>query len=86
VLADLNKEESKRAVADANAQTVADSSKKVDRSFYTSSLNFKDDDFEDLKDLNQAMQKNTKVIIILMGSLFLIMGALMIYIIMRVIS
>lgn len=37
----------------------------LDKSFYTSSLNFKDDDFEQLKDLQDSIESNNKLIKVL---------------------
>lgn len=36
--------------------------KDIDKSFYTSSLGFTDDDFEQLKDINNSIKKNNKLI------------------------
>ena len=37
----------------------------LDKSFYTSSLNFKDEDFEQLKDLQDSIESNNKLIKVL---------------------
>lgn len=52
----------------------------LDKSFYTSSLNFNSDDFEDLKEMNEAMQKNNFLIKVLIGLLFGILAVIFIYI------
>ncbi len=44
----------------------------LDKSFYTSSLNFKDDDFEQLKDLQDSIESNNKLIKVLFFLLTLI--------------
>ena len=44
----------------------------MDRSFYTSSLNFKEDDFEQLKDLQDSIESNNKMIKVLFFLLFLV--------------
>ena len=46
----------------------------LDKSFYTSSLNFKEDDFEQLKDLQDSIDSNNKLIKILFILLFLIIA------------
>mgnify|MGYP006896836134 CR=1 FL=1 len=42
----------------------------LDKSFYTSSLNFKDEDFEQLKDLQESIASNNKMIKVLFFLLF----------------
>ncbi len=54
-------------------------------SFYTSSLKFKNEDFEDFEDLNQAVQTGSKMVTILLVFLFLVMAGLIAYIVMMVI-
>ena len=44
----------------------------LDRSFYTSSLNFKEDDFEQLKDIQDSIESNNKQIKALFIILFLV--------------
>lgn len=44
----------------------------LDKSFYTSSLNFKEEDFEQLKDLQESIDSNNKMIKLLFFFLFLI--------------
>ncbi len=46
----------------------------LDKSFYTSSLNFKDEDFEQLKDLQDSIDSNNKMIKVLFFLLFLIVA------------
>ncbi len=58
---------------------------KTEQTFYSKNLKFKDDDFEDLKELNKSMQKSTKMISVLLAFLFIIMAGLIIYVIMRII-
>lgn len=53
----------------------------VDKSFYTSSLNFKEEDFEQLADLNSTLKKNNGLIKIL---LFIILAAVAVGIIILV--
>ena len=44
----------------------------LDRSFYTSSLNFKEEDFEQLKDLQDSIESNNKMLKVLFFLLFLV--------------
>ena len=46
----------------------------LDKSFYTSSLNFKDEDFEQLKDLQDSIDSNNKMIKVLFFLLFLVIA------------
>lgn len=46
----------------------------LDKSFYTSSLNFKDEDFEQLKDLQDSIDNNNKMIKVLFFLLFLVIA------------
>ena len=44
----------------------------LDKSFYTSSLNFKEDDFEQLKDIQDSIESNNKLIKVLLAILFIV--------------
>lgn len=44
----------------------------LDKSFYTSSLNFKEDDFEQLKDIQDSIESNNKLIKVLFAILFIV--------------
>lgn len=44
----------------------------IDKSFFTSSLNFKDEDFEELKEINTRLQKNNSLIKFLLIILILV--------------
>ena len=55
------------------------------RSFYTSSLNFKDEDFEQLKDLQDSIDSNNKMIKVLFFLLFLIIAGVIGYVIFKLI-
>lgn len=55
----------------------------LDKSFYTSSLNFKDEDFEQLKDLQDSIESNNKMIKILFFLLFMIIAGVIGYILFK---
>lgn len=55
----------------------------LDKSFYTSSLNFKDEDFEQLKDLQDSIESNNKMIKILFFLLFLVIAGIVGYILFK---
>ena len=57
----------------------------LDRSFYTSSLNFKDEDFEQLKDLQDSINSNNKMIKVLFFLLFLIIAGVAGYVVFKLI-
>lgn len=48
----------------------------MDKSFYSSSMNFKDEDFEQLKDLQDSIDSNNKLIKVLFFILFLIIAGI----------
>lgn len=56
----------------------------LDRSFYTSSLNFKDEDFDQLKDLQDSIESNNKMIKILFFFLFIIVAGVIGFIVFKV--
>lgn len=56
----------------------------LDKSFYTSSLNFKDEDFEQLKDLQDSIDSNNKLIKVLFFLLFLIIAGIIGYIVYKI--
>lgn len=56
----------------------------LDKSFYTSSLNFKDEDFEQLKDLQDSIESNNKLIKVLFFLLFLIVAGIIGYIVYKI--
>ena len=56
----------------------------LDRSFYTSSLNFKDDDFEQLKDLQDSIESNNKMIKILFLLLFVFICVVIGYVLYKI--
>lgn len=55
----------------------------LDKSFYTSSLNFKDEDFEQLKDLQDSIASNNKMIKVLFFLLFLVIAGAAGYIVFK---
>lgn len=57
-------EEEKKADKEENEE--------VDRSFYTSSLNFKNKDFEQLKDINNSIKKNNTLIKFMLAILIIV--------------
>lgn len=71
-----------QTVSDLKVEKVEKEDKTIDldKSFYTSSLNFNSDDFEDLKEMNETMQKNNFLIKILIGLLFATLAVILIYV------
>ena len=57
----------------------------LDKSFYTSSLNFKEEDFEQLKDLQDSIDNNNKMIKVLFFLLFLVIAGVVGFVIFRLI-
>ena len=55
----------------------------LDKSFYTSSLNFKDEDFEQLKDLQDSIKNNNKMIKVLFFLLFIIIAVVLGYMLFK---
>ncbi len=55
----------------------------LDKSFYTSSLNFKEEDFEQLKDLQDSIDSNNKMIKLLFFLLFLVIAGVVGFIIFK---
>lgn len=55
----------------------------LDRSFYTSSLNFKEEDFEQLKDLQDSIDSNNKMIKVLFFLLFLVIAGVVGFLIFK---
>lgn len=55
-----------------NQQNKEEEKNDIDKSFYTSSLSFKDDDFDELKDINVALKKNNILIKVLLVILLII--------------
>lgn len=58
----------------------------LDKSFYTSSLNFKDEDFEQLKDLQESIASNNKMIKVLFFLLFVVIAVVIGYILFKFIG
>lgn len=58
----------------------------LDKSFYTSSLNFKEEDFEQLKDLQDSIDSNNKMIKVLFVLLFIIISAIITFIVLKFIK
>lgn len=58
----------------------------LDKSFYTSSLNFKEEDFEQLKDLQDSIDSNNKMIKVLFFLLFMVISAVVGFIIYKFIA
>ena len=57
----------------------------LDKSFYTSSLNFKEEDFEQLKDLQDSIDSNNRMIKILFFLLFLVIAGVVGFVIFKLI-
>lgn len=55
----------------------------LDKSFYTSSLNFRDEDFEQLKDLQNSIDSNNKMIKILFFLVFFVIAGVVGFIIFK---
>lgn len=53
-------------------KTESDDTTEIDKSFYTASMNFKDEDFEDLKDINKNLKKNNSLIKSLLGAIVIV--------------
>ena len=58
----------------------------LDKSFYTSSLNFKEDDFEQLKDIQDSIDSNNKLIKVLFALLFLVILAVIGFVVFKFIK
>ena len=58
----------------------------LDKSFYTSSLNFKDEDFEQLKDLQDSIESNNKLIKVLFFLFTLVVLGIVGFILYKVIA
>lgn len=61
----------------------ADSDDNLDKSFYTSSLNFKEDDFEHLKDIQDSIDSNNKMIKVLFSLLVIVILAVIGFVIFK---
>lgn len=72
------------AEAKDNYKDVSDDDN-LDKSFYTSSLNFKDDDFEQLKEIQDSIESNNKMIKVLFYCLFFIIFVIVGYFIIKII-
>lgn len=57
----------------------------IDKSFYTSGLGFKEEDFEQLKDIQDSIESNNKLIKFLFFVLFLIIAGVLIFILYKLI-
>lgn len=55
----------------------------LDKSFYTSSLNFKEDDFEQLKDIQDSIDNNNKMIKVLFILLFIVISIVCAFIVFK---
>lgn len=58
-----------------------DTTRGLDRSFFTSSLSFKDDDFEQIAELNNNIKKNNVLIKVLVFIILLIITAIVIFLV-----
>lgn len=70
-------------VQEAKENYVAKDDDGLDKSFYTSSLNFKDEDFEQLKDLQESIASNNKMIKVLFFLLFVVIAVVLGYILFK---
>jgi len=61
----------------------SDSDDNLDKSFYTSSLNFKEDDFEHLKDIQDSIDSNNKMIKVLFSLLVIVILAVIGFVIFK---
>lgn len=55
----------------------------LDKSFYTSSLNFKEEDFEELKEINNTLKKNNTLIKVLLTFLVLIIISIIVFVVIN---
>ena len=62
---------------------VKEETEEIDKSFYTSSLGFTSNDFEELKDINTNLQKDNKVIKVLLILILLFMVAASIFVVIN---
>ncbi len=65
-------EEEKRQLKDDNYLEVEDDKANMDKSFFTSSLNFKDDDFDELQEMGKNLKKNHSVLKVLIFILLVV--------------
>lgn len=70
-------------IQEAKDKYVVQNDDGLDRSFYTSSLNFKDEDFEQLKDLQDSIESNNKLIKVLFFLLFLVIAGVVGFVIFK---
>lgn len=76
---ELKASENTIAMEKQELESIKTEEEKLDKSFYTSSLNFKEEDFEELKEINNTLKKNNVLIRILLIILCLIAVATIIW-------
>ncbi|MBQ9318611.1 MAG: hypothetical protein IJR82_03155 [Bacilli bacterium] len=64
-------------------QLKMDTTSEMDKSFFTSAVNFSDKDFEDLKNMSQPIKKSKKWLIVLIIVIALLVTGVVIYLIVR---
>ena len=77
-------EEEKKVLKDDNfLDDENDDKKNMDQSFFTSNLNFKDEDFEELQEMSKNIKKNDKLMNILIFILLVIFTTCVIFWILK---
>lgn len=66
-----------------NSSEKVDNTSDLDKSFFTSTMSFMDDDFEDLRNINHRMKKGKRLLIILIVLALLIISGIIIFLIIR---
>lgn len=61
-----------RSIIDQEKKIEKEENEEIDKSFYTSSLNFKNKDFEQLQDINNSLEKNNKLIKFMLAILIIV--------------
>lgn len=64
-------------------QRKMDNTAEMDKSFFTSAVNFSDKDFEDIKSMNQTVKKSKKWLMIMIIIIALLITSVVIYLIVR---
>lgn len=65
---------------ETNKVTKEELKEEIDKSFYTSSLNFKNEDFDELKDINVSLKRSNTLIKVVLTILFLIIIVIAVFV------
>ncbi len=76
-------EEEKKQLKDDNYLEVEDDKANMDKSFFTSSLNFKDEDFDELQEMGKNLKKNHSMLKVLIFILLVIVTVVIIFFILK---